>query len=120
MTENKAKNVVDIRSLFKIVWARKTLFYKVLPIVFVLSCLYIISIPRTYTTTCKLAPEINNSSSGGALGALASNFGFDLSLMETSDAITPLLYPDLMEDNNFVINLFSIIVAKPEQQCGTL
>lgn len=119
MAENKGKDVIDMRVLIKLLWARKELFYKVIPTVFVLSCLYIICIPRTYTTTCKLAPEINNSSDGSALGALASNFGFDLSEMETSDAITPMLYPDLMEDNNFVVNLFPIMVAKADGSLRT-
>ena len=28
--------------------------------------------------------------------------------METTDAINPMLYPDLMEDNGFVVGLFSV------------
>ena len=31
--------------------------------------------------------------------------------MQSSDAITPLLYPDLMEDNGFVTNMFNIMVT---------
>jgi uncharacterized protein involved in exopolysaccharide biosynthesis len=54
---------------------------------------------------------MENSMGGGTLGSIAASFGFDLSDMQTSDAITPLLYPDLMEDNKFVTNLFNIQVA---------
>ena len=47
---------------------------------------------------------------GGSLGALASSFGFDLGSLQSTDAISPLLYPDLMEDNAFVCSLFPVIV----------
>ena len=40
------------------------------------------------------------------LGSIASSFGFDLGEMQSSDAINPLLYPDLMDDNAFVFCSF--------------
>ena len=113
METKKNPDTIDLRQLARKIWARKMLFVKVLPVVFVLSCLYIVCIPRTYTTNCRLAPEMNMSG-GGALGSLASNFGIDLTQMETSDAITPMLYPDLMEDNKFVVELFGITVKKSD------
>ena len=119
ITENKDTNVIDLRQVFSQIWARKMLFVKVLPAVFVLSCLYIICIPRSYTTTCKLAPEVNNSTPGGTLSSLASSFGIDIAEMNTTDAITPMLYPDLMEDNKFVVGLFPIIVKKADGSLQT-
>jgi capsule polysaccharide export protein KpsE/RkpR len=44
------------------------------------------------------------------LGSLASSFGIDMSNIKSSDAITPLLYPDLMKDNKFIFDLFRIKV----------
>ena len=101
---------VDWNKVFHEIWQHKRLFYKTLPIAFVLSCIYILSIPRYYTTETSLAPELDNSGAGGALSSIASSFGLDLGDMQTSDAITPLLYPDLMEDNGFVAGLFNISV----------
>ena len=116
MEENKIKNpeVIDLRVVFKKIWDNRKLFYKVLPIVFVLSCIYIFSQPRYYTSDVKLAPEMENSGAGGTLGSLAASFGFDLSEMQTTDAITPLLYPDLMEDNGFVAGLMNIQVKSQD------
>jgi hypothetical protein len=113
MEENKIKNpeVIDLRVVFRKIWDNRRLFYKVLPIVFVLSCIYIFSLPRYYTSDIKLAPEMENSGAGGTLGSIAASFGFDLSEMQTTDAITPLLYPELMEDNGFVYSLWNIPVA---------
>lgn len=108
-TEIQATSI-DYRAVFREVRKRRKLLYKVLAVTFVLSTLYIFCIPRYYTTDTKMAPETESSIGGGTLGSIASSFGFDLSDMETSDAITPLLYPDLMEDNGFVTGLFPIQV----------
>ena len=110
MEENKEMKAIDLREIIQTIWKRKKLFAKVLPVVFVLSCLYIICIPRTYSTDTRLAPELDNPMSGGTLGDIASTLGFNLSDMQTNDAITPLLYPDLMDDNQFVADLLSIQV----------
>lgn len=108
----KETEIIDLRVIFNKIWAKRRIYYIVLPIVFVLSCAYILCIPRTYTSSLSLAPEMNNSSNmGGAIGSLASSFGIDLGNMETTDAINPMLYPDLMDDNGFVVSLFNIKVA---------
>lgn len=112
MEETKKRpEVIDLRVVAQKIWKQKKLFCWTLPITFVLSCIYILSIPRTYTSEATLAPEMENAMGGGTLGSIAASFGFDLSEMQTSDAISPLLYPDLMEDNKFVTNLFNIQVA---------
>lgn len=116
MEENKISNVkiIELQPIVKKLWRHRRLFYKVLPIVFVVSCIYIFSLPRFYTTDAKLAPELGGSMGGGSLGSIASAFGFDFGDMQTSDAITPLLYPDLMEDNAFVTQLFPIKVVNKD------
>ena len=119
MSDSNKSEVIDLRIVFKKIMERKRLFLKVLPVVFVLSCLYIICIPRTYITDCRLAPEAVGSVGGGALGSLASSVGIDLTQIETNDAITPMLYPDLMDDNKFVVSLFNIDVTKSDGSLNT-
>lgn len=110
--EKKEMEIIDLRVIFSKIWAKRKIYYIVLPIVFILSCAYILCIPRTYSSNLSLAPELsNNSNLGGTIGSLASSFGIDIGNMETSDAINPMLYPDLMEDNGFVVGLFNIKVA---------
>ena len=113
MTEENKINkpeVINLRLVITKVWANRSLFYKVLPIVFVISSIYIVSKPRYYTSETKLVPEIGNTMGGGTLGDLASSFGIDLGSIESTDAISPLLYPDLLEDNGFATSLFNIKV----------
>lgn len=109
---------IDYRKVFKEIMKRKKIYFIVIPIVFVLSCIYTLSIPRSYTTDTELVPEVETkASSSGTLGSLASTFGIDLSAAESSDAISPQLYPDLMFDNGFVSQLFPI---KVESQDGKI
>lgn len=117
--EEKRPEVIDLRIIFKKIRDNRKLFYKVLPIVFVLSCIFIFSLPRYYKSETTLAPEMDNSGANGILGSLASSFGFDLSEMQTTDAITPLLYPDLMDDNGFVSSLMNIKVVSQDEEINT-
>lgn len=120
MEDNKQKvKVIDLRVIFKKIKDNRKLFYKVLPTVFVLSCLFIITVPRYYVTDTKLAPEIDNPATGGSLGALASSFGIDLGNIQSSDAITPLLYPDLLDDNGFIASLMNIRVKSQDGSIDT-
>ena len=121
MEEQKTKNtkVIDLRVIAKNIRDNRRLFYKVLSIVFVLSCIYIFSFPRYYSTGIKLAPEVESSGTAGALGSLASSFGLDLSELQTTDAITPLLYPDLMDDNGFVSKIMQIKVKSQDGEINT-
>lgn len=117
--KNQQANVIDLRLVAKTLLANKRAFYKPMTIVFVLSCIYIFSVPRYYSSEASLAPEIDNSMGGGMLSSIASSFGFDLSDMQTTDAITPLLYPDLMDDNGFVASMFSIRVKDQNGEIDT-
>ena len=108
MYDNKEVAVINLRLIVKKIKEHKLLYFITLLVAFVLSVYIILCVPRYYTTDIKLAPEVESSSSSGAIGSLASSLGFDMSQLKSSDAITPLLYPELMEDNKFIVDLFSI------------
>ena len=102
---------IDLRLIVRRIIKEKILFLITIPLIMVLSILYIWNEPRYYTTDTKLAPEVNNSGNTGTIGSLASSLGIDMSQMKSADAITPMLYPDLMEDNKFVVELFNIPIT---------
>lgn len=116
--ENKDKNIIDFGEVFKTLIAKKRTFYIMWPIVFALSCLWVLPQPRFYTCEVSLAPEATGESMGAGLTSLASNFGFDLSAGGT-DAIYPMLYPDLMESNEFVVDLLNIKVKTEDGTVNT-
>ena len=117
--ERKEVEVINIKKIIAKIYSKRRLFYLPMTIVFIISCIYIFSLPRYYSTEAKLAPEMESSLGGGTLGTIASAFGFDFGDMQTSDAITPLLYPDLMEDNAFVASLFDINVQTKDKEVQT-
>ena len=119
MSNSKGNDVIDFKEIVSKLWKNRTVFYKTLPVVFVLSCIYILSIPRKYTSEVKLAPEVENSLSQGGLGRLAASFGFDIGSMATSDAIFPELYPELLGTNDFVTKLFPITVETEDNTLRT-
>lgn len=102
---------IDVVLLFRLMAKKKWAYVITLPIVLVLSALYIFDEPRTYTSSTTMAPEIADASllgSAGSLSSIAESFGISLDQGQGTDAITPLLYPDLMNDNGFVVNLLKM------------
>ena len=113
-------DTIDLREIGSRLWRKKWWFATLLPVAAVLSAIIIVDVPRTYTTSTTMAPEVENPvASGGALSSIAASFGFDMSSGQSTDAISPTLYPDLMEDNGFVANLFDIRVATADKQVDT-
>ena len=85
--------------------------YKVLAVTFVLSAIYALSLPNYYTCKVMLAPEITNTKGSGSLAGLASSFGINLSSGTTGgDALTPTLYPELMNSVSFRSSLFPVTI----------
>ena len=120
MKENmKDENVIDVRKIIAKIWHKRKLFAKVLPVVFLVSCIYIVFIPRYYVCSVMLAPETENPVSGGMLSSLASSFGVNLSSGMSTDAISPLLYPDLMASTDFVVSLFPVKITTEDGELST-
>lgn len=73
------------------------------------------SIPREYATSVKLAPEINDTKNPGAgLGALASMAGLTTGASGGTDAVSPMLYPDVVSSVPFLTGLFDVEVPLKE------
>lgn len=117
--EQNASETIDLRAVWSRLKSRKKLFLKVLGITFVLSCVYIIPVPRTYTSTVTLAPETSGTASGGSLASMASSFGFDIGSLQQDDAVYPLLYPDIVGSSEFLVSLFNIQVKTEDGEIAT-
>ena len=116
--EDTAKQI-DLRLVFKKIKEHKKLYLITLPIVIVLSSYIILCVPRTYTSETAMAPEASAGLDADALGDIASSFGFDLPTGKNTDAISPLLYPDLMKDNGFATALFKVNVETIDKKIHT-
>lgn len=120
MTEEKKnigqqkKNGIDFMHLFELGWKHRKLYFIVLPIAFVIACIYALSIPKVYKCEVMLAPELSTTRTSNSLSALARSFGMKLgssALGNGSEALLPNLYPDLMNSVDFKTSLFDIPVC---------
>ncbi len=120
MKEQNSNEYIDLREVVQKVRKAKKTFLKVWGVTFVLACVWILPIPRTYDAEVVLAPESTETQlSGGMLGSLASSFGFNLGAAGGSDALYPMLYPDIVESSDFMVSLFDIQVRKADGSLST-
>lgn len=123
MAEDNLKNVnvpeeeegtIDLLEIATNLWANRKKLIKWSVCGAVLGLIVAFSIPREYTTTVKLAPEINdNKASSGGLSALASMAGV-ATFSTGADAVYPMLYPDVVESVPFLTGLFDVKVQTAE------
>lgn len=104
---------VDYRKLLKDLLKHKKMYYKVLALTFVIACIIALSIPNYFKCTVTLSPEMSGSKSTSSLASLASSFGVNLkgALGNSTEALFPTLYPDLMKSTEFKSGLFTIPVT---------
>lgn len=109
---------IDFGKIFKDLLKHKTLYYKVLPVAFVLAAIYALSLPNYYNCTVKLSPELSGSGSKSGLASLASSFGVNLgsAMGNSTEALFPTLYPDLMNSVDFKTSLFQVKVKREKDK----
>lgn len=120
--ESNSCNSLSFSKLWQDVKTHRRLYYKVLPLTFIVAAIISLSIPNYYNCTVKLAPEIpGNKAGGSSLASLASSFGVNLGNSNAAggDAILPNLYPDLMNSVVFKASLFPIRIQQEDADTTT-
>ena len=111
---------IDLLELARKLWAERRMIIRWCIIAAVIGVIVGFSIPKEYTTTVKLAPEIiNTKRSSGSLSLLASMAGVNLGNSNTIDAVYPDLYPDIVESTPFLVNLFDVEVQDKKGELTT-
>lgn len=111
---------IDLLELAGKVWAERRLVLKWCGVAVVVALIVGFSIPKEYTTTVMLAPEVEGGSrSLGGLSALAGMAGINVDASESSDALYPELYPDIVSSVGFTTELFPVSVEDEEGELKT-
>ncbi len=131
MTENKNYQQPDVQEpendeleidwmdiLRRIIAIRKTL-YKAAGVGVVLGIIIALSIPKQYTVTVTLSPEMGGDSKGGGLASLASSFLGGGTSGSSSDALNVTLAPDIVASTPFVLELFNTRVQTLDGELDT-
>lgn len=111
MSEQKIKkksisgNEIDIVELLKIVWAsRKVVYWGVLAGI-VLGLFVAFTLPKQYKVVTTMLPQSEEGVSMGSLSSLAAIAGFDIDLSDNGSEISPVIYPQIMESETFLMSL---------------
>lgn len=132
MTENKNYQQPDVQDpendeqeidwmdiLRRIIAIRKTL-YKAAGIGVVLGIIIALSIPKQYTVTVTLSPEMNGDKTSGGLASLSSSFlGGAATSNSSNDALNVTLAPDIVASTPFVLELFNTRVQTLDGELDT-
>lgn len=119
MTENKSYQQPDVQEpendeitidwmdiLRRIIAIRKTL-YKAAGVGVILGIIIALSIPKQYTVTVTLSPEMGGDAKGGGLASLASSFLGGSASSGSNDALNVTLAPDIVASTPFILELFN-------------
>jgi len=114
MHHQKKEPVIDFPRLWAALVRRKTTYFKVIPTVILIVWIISLGLPNYYKCTIQLAPEDNKGGSASTLAMLASSFGVNIGGgSQSSDAITVMLYPDLLNSVEFKASLLKIKIQRP-------
>ncbi len=129
MTQEEIKNEkpaeeekeFDLLQIASQLWAQRRKVFKWCFCGAVLGLIVAFSIPKEYSVSVKLAPELPDSkTSGGSLGALASMAGLSAGSTGGSDAVYPMLYPDVVSSVPFITGLFDVLVTTKDGETMTV
>lgn len=110
---------IDIVEIAKKIYYGRKLVFKYCCIAFVVGIIVSFSIPKEYTTTVTLASEVTKSSSSSSMAALASMAGINLGSNNSRDALSPLLYPEVVTSTSFIVDMFNIPVKSKDGEIET-
>lgn len=116
--ENDELEIDWMEILRKIIAIRKTL-YKAAGVGVVLGIIIALSIPKQYTVTVTLSPEMGGDKAGGGLASLASSFLGGAATSNSPDALNATLAPDIVTSTPFILELFNTRVQTLDGELDT-
>mgnify|MGYP003374669302 CR=1 FL=1 len=116
--ENDELEIDWMEILRKIIPIRKTL-YKAAGVGVVLGIIIALSIPKQYTVTVTLSPEMNGDKASSGLASLASSFLGGGANSGSSDALNVTLAPDIVASTPFILELFNARVQTLDGELDT-
>ena len=112
--ENEEESSLDFKAILAALCKHKLLYVIIVPLSLTIGIIYAKSLPKYYQCQVTLAPELGGGTSNlGSLSSLASSMGYKVGGNKAdADAITPTLYPDLMNSVDFKTSLFDVKVHR--------
>lgn len=110
MDTDKEKEI-DLLELLRTVWGARRRVIKYAIVGAVIGLVIGFSIPKTYVTTIKLAPESKSTNAGGSMAGLAAMAGINLNAGSGTEGITADFFPDIVKSTPFLLEFAEIPVT---------
>lgn len=109
---------IDWLGMLKKVWDGRMFILKCCILGIIVGLIAAFSIPKEYSTSVNLASESGASGAGG-LSSLAAMAGINISSSRSSEALTPDLYPNIVNSTPFTLELFNTQVTSLDGKLNT-
>ena len=110
---------IDWMDILRRIYAIRKTLYKAAGVGVVLGIIIALSIPKQYTVTVTLSPEMGGDSKGGGLASLASSFLGGAATSNSPDALNATLAPDIVASTPFILELFNTRVQTLDAELDT-
>lgn len=110
---------IDWMNILRRIYAIRKTLYKAAGVGVVLGIIVALSIPKQYTVTVTLSPEMNGDKASGGLASLASSFLGGGATSSSNDALNVTLAPDIVASTPFVLELFNTHVQTLDGELDT-
>lgn len=110
---------IDWMDILRRIYAIRKTLYKAAGVGVVLGIIVALSIPKQYTVTVTLSPEMNGDKASGGLASLASSFLGGGATSSSNDALNVTLAPDIVASTPFVLELFNTHVQTLDGELDT-
>lgn len=117
--QSQQEQEIDLLELALKVWAERKFILKACGYAALVGLVIAFSIPKEYTATATIAPEISDGKSAGSLSSLAAMAGINMNTSSGADAIYPDLYPDIVASTPFITGLFDVRVQDLKEKVDT-
>ncbi|WP_455758647.1 chain-length determining protein [Phocaeicola coprocola] len=109
---------IDWMDILRRIYAIRKTLYKAAGVGVVLGIIIALSIPKQYTVTVTLSPEMGGDKASGGLASLASSF-LGGGSNNNSDALNVTLAPDIVSSTPFILELFNTRVQTLDGELDT-
>ena len=110
---------INLLELALKVWRERKFILKACGYAVLIGLVIVFSIPREYTASAMIAPELSDNKGAGGLSSLAAMAGLNLNATSGADAIYPDLYPDIVSSTPFITGLFNVQVKDLDEEVDT-
>lgn len=97
---------IDWMNILRRIYSIRKTLYKAAGVGVVLGIIIALNIPKQYTVTVTLSPEMNGDKASGGLASLASSFLGGGATSSSNDALNLTLAPNIVSSTPFVLDLF--------------